>query len=286
MTALTSISDLVNRATGGNSGSPENYFIYKMFTIANVSDSWAIGFMYSAWKYDGYPAGGSNPGAVAVPTNATNGAMAIANPGGGRQKWLTGAAMVSNNPGAQPIIFVYDRLLHIGGLSGTVTTAQNVQSGSGVSLTRNTGGVGNQIWVEIYTAVGTTIRTITASYTNSSGTSGRTTTAQTFGGTAGTIGNDANLIIPLPLQAGDVGVQSVETVTIGAGSTGTVGDFGVNIVKPVAIFPQGSGGAYRNFVNGMPGLPAIPTDACLALAFLANSTTEAQMFGCLSFVES
>ena len=64
---------------------------------------------------------------------------------------------------AQPgILVLYDRLLHIGGLNATTTAAQTV----GGSLSRYTGGAGNQIWVEIYTQIGTTATTITANYTN------------------------------------------------------------------------------------------------------------------------
>lgn len=281
MTALTSLSDYVNRATGGNSGTPENVFWYKQPYIASVLDTWAAGLMYSMWKYDGFPGPGATPTTVAAPTNATAGAMPFTDPGGGREKWLMNASMVTV-PGSTAGVFLYDRLLHIGSLDGTVATAQTV----GGSITRHTGGAGNQIWVEIYTAIGSTARTITASYTNQAGTASRTTQAVLFGASAGNPGNDTNLLINLPLQAGDSGVRSVQSVTISA-TTGTAGNFGVNIAYPIAFVAfDESGGVNRNFATGMPGLTAVEAGACIASAVFAISTTEAAVYGALGFVEA
>lgn len=279
MASITDLSDLVNRMTGGNSGTPENCFWFKQFTVANVTDSWAIGLMYSMWKYDGIPGAGANPTTVANPTNATAGAISVTNPGGGRQKWLIQAVAQGDAANVGGIL-LYDRLLHIGGLDGTVTTAQTV----GGTLSRHTTGVGNMIAVEIYTAVGTTARTITASYTNQAGTASRTTSATLFGGTVGTAGNDAQLFILLPLQAGDTGVQSVQSVTISA-TTGTAGNFGVNIIHPYCFLGVGSA-AGRDFTTGPGNMPEIETNACLALTVVALTSTEATTQGMLATVEA
>jgi hypothetical protein len=282
MAALTSLSDLVNRMTGGNSGTPENIFWFKNYTIGGTADSWVAGLMYSFWKYDGFPGGGANPTTVAAPTNATAGAMPFTDPGGGREKWLVGCHGIAGQVQGISSLLLYDRLLHIGSLDGTVATAQTV----GGSLTRNTGGVGNQIFVEIYTNVGTTARTITATYTNSTPTGSRTTQAVTFGGTASTLGNDANLFIQLPLQAGDVGVSSVQSVTISA-STGTAGNFGVTVARPIAWIPMnGRAMGSRDFTTGLPGMPELETGSCLALAGLVNSSAECVFNGMLATVEA
>lgn len=283
MAAIADLSDLVNRMTGGNSGTPENIFWWKLPYIAGTLDSWAVGYLYSTWLYDGYPGGGAVPTSTpGIPTNATAGAIPVTDPGGGRQKWLTQAQLMeTGGTGSFGMAFLYDRLLHQGALSGTVTTAQTV----GGTITRNTGGVGNAIFIEIYTAVGTTARTITASYTNSAGTSGRTTTATVFGGTVGTAGNDANLMIPIPLQAGDVGVRSVESVTISA-STGTAGSFGVTIAKPISWLTI----RYQtnvDFTTGPSGGPKeVYAGACLSLVILALSTAETGVMGMFTTVEA
>ena len=80
---------------------------------------------------------------------------------------------------------VHDRLAHMGGLSGTVTTAQNV------SLALNTLGATNNIsnrigdtnysdvqwWLEWYTATGSTAVTATVAVTYNDGTTGALTGA-------------------------------------------------------------------------------------------------------------
>lgn len=267
MTALTNLSDVVNRLTGGNSGTPQHRFafldgrIQAAAATAPVANRWT-----SLWSYnqsDG--ANGATPGAAAVPNRSTIGAMPIVNPAGGRQQWLLGVeAALSQNC----VVMLYDRLLHQGGLSGTVTTAQTV----GGTLTRytSTESVGNEIWVEIYTAIGGTATTITASYTNQAGTAGRTTRAAAIGGTGN---NEAQRMLVLQLQDGDTGVQSVQTVTLAA-TTGTAGSFGVTIVRPLVIAGCASAGSVtiRDLVAGLPAVAEIKTDACLAHSVMASGT--------------
>ena len=278
MTALSNLSDVINRATGGNSGSPENIFWFRDGRVdAAAAAAPVAGRWTSLWMYEGIPAGGPAPTTVAAPTNATDGSMKQTDPGGGREKWLIGGFCATAQAASG---MIYDRLLHIGGLSGTTITAQTV----GGTLTRNTGGVGNQIWVEINTAVGTTATTITASYTNQAGTSGRTTIATAFGGTGL---REAQRFIQLPLQQGDTGVQAVASVTLLA-STTTAGDFGVVVARPLALIPmQLAGvGVLADFISGRPGPIKCDTGACLAVAILCNTTTALQTYGSLHFIES
>lgn len=278
MTALTNLSDVINRATGGNSGAPENIFWFKDGRVdAAAASAPVAGRWVSLWMYEGVPAGGPAPTTVAAPTNSTDGAMKQTNPAGGAEKWLIGAFGATSQPAS---LMVYDRLLHIGGLNGTTTTAQTVAG----SLTRNTGGVGNQIWVEISTIIGTTATTITASYTNQAGTSGRTTIATAFGGTGL---REAQRFIQLPLQQGDTGVQAVASVTVLA-STTTAGDFGVVVARPLALIPmQNSGvGTLVDYISGRPGPIKCDSSACLATAILCNTTTALQTYGSLHFIES
>lgn len=265
MTALADLSDIVNRLTGGNSGTPQHIFsfldgrVQSAAATAPVASRWT-----SLWRYnqtDG--ANGGLPAAVAAPDRTTVGALPITNPGGGREQWLLGVEAALSQPCT---VMLYDRLLHKGGLSGTVTTAQTV----GGTLTRNTGGVGNQIWVEIGTIIGTTATTITASYTNQAGTSGRTTKAVAIGGTGL---REAERFIPLPLADGDTGVQAVASVTLAA-STTTAGDFAVVVVRPLAIAPNSANQPnVRDLIAGLPAVRKIDTDACLVWAVLASATT-------------
>jgi hypothetical protein len=281
MAALTDLSDLINRFTGGNNGTPENIFAFKAGRVNGVGATTPTAGRYtSLWQYDGTHGNGSAPGAAAIPTNSTNGALPITNPGGSREKWLTQIFATCTTPG---ILLVYDRLLHISGLSGVSTADQTVQGTTPTpALTRNTGGVGNIAFYEIYTTIGSTNRTLTMTYTNSAGTTGRTST-QTIG-SAGF--REATRMTPIPLAAGDKGIQAIEKVKLDA-TTGTAGDFGITIARPIAYIPIGAAAApgFRDFTTGLPGLPKIDTNACLAFAFLQNTSTVGEYSYGLSFVE-
>lgn len=282
MADITSLSDLVNRMTGGASGAPETIWFTKNDRQAGTITALpgVAAKMFSLWRYDGSPSGGVAPGAVAIPTNATAGGMQQTDASGGRTKYLVQFALA--DAGSSGSWMLYDRLLHISGLSGTVTTPQTV----GGTLTRYTGGVGNQIFVEIYTQIGASATTITASYTNQAGTSGRTTTAVAFGAANN---RENNRFIMLPLQAGDTGVQSVQTVTVLA-TTGTAGNFGVTLAHPLAYAENylSQSGQYRDLAACFPGPVEIKAGACLALAYVTRSValTAPEPFGALHFVEA
>ena len=165
-----------------------------------------------------------------------------------------------------------------GGLSGTVTTPQTTGLPT-AALTRYTSGEGVMAGIIIYSQVGNTATSIQVSYTNQAGTSGRTSTATSFGQTSF---REARIFIPVPLQAGDTGVRSIESVTL-AGTTGTAGDFGVCLYKPLAMisFEDVSGGqapldaVSSNCIIG--SLCEIHPDACLT--FLANGTINTLAIG-------
>lgn len=278
MAAFNDLSDVINRMTGGNSGNPENIFLWIDNRIdAAAASATVAGKWTSLWRYNK-----SRGGSGAVPTtpvatdNTSRGGLMHTDASGGRDKWLLGQGAISSVPGA---LLLYDRLLHDGGLLGNTTSAQTV----GGALTRNTGGEGNQIWVEIYTLIGTTATTITASYTNQAGVSGRTTKPVAIGGTGN---REGERMLPLPLQDGDTGVQSVQTVTLAA-TTATAGNFGITILKPIgiAIIAASGTGYWRDYVSGLPGLPKIDPGACLTAAILMNSTTAPQILLAAGFAE-
>lgn len=277
MGVITDLSSLVNLLTGGGSAAPQYPNFWKDARVSGAAAVATIaGRMTSLWQYEGSPAHGAAPGAVAIPVASTNGGLKQTNPGGGRQLWLGGVSMCPNTVGT---IILYDRLLHISGFSGTTTSAQNV----GSALTRYTNGIGNQIWIEIYTQIGASSTTITANYTNDAGTASRTTQAIAFGNTGF---REANRLLPMNLQSGDIGVQAVASVTVLA-TTGTAGDFGVNIVHPLAYIPcpLGGTGVLIDFISGLPGLVEVLTDACLSLAWVANSTAAPTILGNISLIE-
>lgn len=270
MSALADLSEIANRITGGNSGTPEHAWHWIDNRVgAAAATATVAGRLSSLWRYNkSNGANGAAPGAVAAPDRTTLGAMGQANPGGGREKWLLGLEAACNQVGT---LLLYDRLLHISGLSGTSISAQTV----GGTLTRNTGGAGNLIAIEVYTQIGASSTTITASYSNTTPTSGRTTKAAAIGNTGL---REAERMIILPLQDGDTGVSAVASVTLAA-TTGVAGDFGVTVMRPLAILSCGGIAMpmLRDFLAGLPNMPEIDTDACLAWAWLPNGTTAPQM---------
>ena len=281
MAALTDLSDLINRQTGGNNGTPENVFYHKVPRVAGVAATATIaGRGCSLWTYDGYPAGGTAPGAAAIPTRATQGAIPFTAAGGTREKWLISAGIV---PQVAGVYVLYDRLFHISGLSGVSTADQTVQGSTpSPALTRNTGGIGNFAFYEIYTAIGTTSTTLTMTYTDQDGNTGQTSTIN-IGATGF---REVTRAQRIPLAAGDSGIRAIEKVKLTA-TTGTAGDFGITIAQPLAWIPVGAPGAggWRDFTTGLPGIPKIDNNACLALFFIPATTTAPEVWGTMSFVE-
>lgn len=280
MAAITDLSDLINRQTGGSSGTPENIFFHKAARVAGVAATAPIaGRGCSLWRYDGMPAGGAEPGAAAIPDRTTTGAIPFTAPGGSREKWLIGANITPLTAG---VYLLYDRLMHIGGLSGTLTTSQTVQgSPASPAITRNTGGAGNLAWYEIYTIIGTTSTTLTMTYTDQDGNAGSSTI--NIGATGF---REVTRAQRIPLAAGDSGIRSVQSVQLTA-STGTAGSFGITIAQPLAWIPVGAAGTpgWRDYTTGLPGMPVIDPDACLALMFIPAAATATEVWGCLATVE-
>jgi hypothetical protein len=89
---------------------------------------------------------------------------------------------------------------------------------------------------------------------------------------------EVGLLIPIPLQAGDTGVESIESVTVTA-TTGTAGNFGVCMFKPLAMISLESATGAMPLDSVSTGciigsLAEIDPDACLAISvFSAVSTS-------------
>lgn len=281
MAAITDLSDLIHRQSGGSNGSPNNLFFHKVPRVAGVAATTPFaGRGCSLWTYDGMPAGGAVPTVAAIPDRTTTGAIPFTAASGSRDLHLIGASITPLTAG---MYLLYDRLFHIGGLSGTSTADQTVQgSPASPALTRNTGGAGNMAWYEIYTLVGTTSRTLTMTYTNQAGTAART--SDIFIGA--TQAREVTRAQRIPLAAGDTGIQAIEKIAL-SGTTGTLGNFGITIAQPLAWIPVGVAGTagWRDYTTGLPGIPVIDPDACLALMFIPAAGTAPEVWGCIATVE-
>jgi hypothetical protein len=178
---------------------------------------------------------------------------------------MLGARISTSTYGAASMMVV-DLLNVSGGLNATLTTAQTTNLPT-AALTRYTSGEGVMAGIVVYTIIGTTQTTVTISYTNSAGTSGRTSTATTIGGG---FYREVGLLIPIPLQAGDTGIRSIESVTLAA-TTGTAGNFGVCLYKPLAMISLESATGAMPLDSVSTGciigsLCEIHPDACLTVS--------------------
>jgi hypothetical protein len=281
MAALTDLSDLINRQSGGSSGTPQNLFYHKVPRVAGVAATAPIaGRGCSLWTYDGMPAGGAVPTVAAIPDRATTGALPFVAATGGRDLHLIGASVTPLSAG---VYLLYDRLFHIGGLSGVSTVDQTVQGSTpSPAITRNTGGAGNIAWYEIYTAIGTTTTTLTMTYTDQDGNTDQTATIN-IGATGF---REVTRAQRIPLAAGDTGVRAIEKVKLTA-STATAGGFGITIAQPLAWIPVGAAGTagWRDYTTGLPGIPVIDPDACLALMFIPAAATAPEVWGSIATIE-
>jgi hypothetical protein len=282
---IANLDAMINLLTGGSSGTPDHRFWHKHDYINGTSTpTFVTGALHSLWRYSGFPSEAAAPGSSWLnPDNTTTGGLKQADPGGSRTKWLIGGSVGNFRQGT---FLLYDRLGHISGLSGTTTTAQTF-TGTLTRYNTNAGCVGNWVCAEIYTQIGSSGGSCTVSYTNQAGTSGQISNAENFGISGY---REANLLLPFSLAAGDTGVQAVANADLDI-TTGTAGDFGITVIRPLALIGGGNVGAGGSQtpaqVNWLiaGGAQAIQVDACLALAWIGAAAAPRAM-GHFSFIEA
>jgi hypothetical protein len=187
--------------------------------------------LYSLWQSPIFTGAIPTTGSGNTCTNATLGSvqsnMDFVTPSGGNTLYTDSCAAAATTT---ITAWISDRLVTTSGLDGTLTSSQAVNT---VSLpARATGGSGCLIALEAYTATGATQVTFTVTYTNSLGVSGQVATV------TGTLNQIGKMLI-VPLAAGDVGVQSVQSVQQSA-TTGSAGNYGVTIYKPMTWINSGA----------------------------------------------
>jgi hypothetical protein len=175
---------------------------------------------------------------------------------------------------ASTTVMIVDLLNHSGGLSAAATGEQTTGLPT-APLTRYTDGDGVAAALVLYATTGSTVTTVTVSYTNSLGVSGRISPAIPLGGSGG-FGVLVSFII-LPLQPGDTGVRSVESMTA-AGSTGTAANMGIVLFRPLGMLAQTDGSRPQRIdaisSGGFVGaLAPFSPDACLSLVSMQPATS-------------
>ncbi len=238
----------------------------------------AFGACSSLWTQG--PAAGAAPTTPVVPNNDTPGAVGQRNGGAAALRLVE--ALISTSGQVSACAMLIDRLSHQAGLSGTAAGAQTTNLPT-AALTRYTSGDDVMIGLEIYTTIGATATTVTVEYTNEAGVGGRVTPLVVIGATGN---REGTRFLQLPLQQGDKGVRSVESVTLTA-TTGAVGNFGVTLYKTLMNFPQR---VTDDLVDVDPLLtcgviPEIVDDSCLSFLFRPLSFVTGQFITELRFAE-
>lgn len=249
---------------------------------ASIATQAAGGFS-SLWRATGTPAQGAIPGAAAVCTKALTGAFSFNNPVDPVKSYLARGFLLSGNSATD--VQVHDRLAHMGGLSGTVTTAQTVNvdvSGSSNNLDARRGDSNYsdvQWWIEIYTDIGTTAVTATVTYTNAAGTSGRTTTVSIGG--ASPLNQDSRMF-PIIGNGGEFiqSIQSIQHVT-----TGTAGSYGITATRSLGGMSLGLANAGQVYDWALLGLPRVHDDACLFMVMICGTTSTGALYGTFKLVQ-
>jgi hypothetical protein len=233
----------------------------EIVAITGLTQAATQGRLHDGWRY--IAPTGLLVTTAAAPTSATTGALGQLNPAGGSQLSIVGVRMNSQFAGS---FIVCDRLSHQGGLVANVSTTQTTNLPT-AALTRYTGGDGVMLGITIQTAIGSTATTISAEYTNQAGTGSKNTPLVQIGGTGF---NGLGRFILLPLESGDTGVRSVESVTLTA-STGTAGSLGVVLFKPlyaICVSDASAVPSAAGFITGNTcgGVAKVEDDACLFVA--------------------
>ena len=258
-------------------GNSSSRFILDKASIA----SQAAGTYVSMWRATGQPGQGAVPTTAAVCTTALTGAMGFAQQTAPATSYGAYMEVVTGN--SAMTVEIHDRIAHMGGLNGTLTTAQTV--GIDLSTLLSTSNVEARIgdanysdvqwWLEWYTATGSTAVTATVSVTYNDGTTG--TLSASLAAT-----RPVGFMLPLngliPSAAAGKFIRAVTSVQLSA-TTGTAGSFGVTATRirmsqscPLANFKSSSDWAAL-------GLPKIENSACLFPIALTSTTSTGTVRG-------
>lgn len=179
----------------------------------------AAGVLHSLFYTSG------QPGAATAPSPGINGAalttyagqIPFANPASGNSH----LALLEASSTLSGTLFLCDRLWHNSGITITTTTEQAITTPAWPARDRNgaTTGVGVMCGIEVSGATGGgAVTNTTLRYTNTTPTGSRTATMASFPASAA-----AGTFVPFQYQAGDVGMKSIQGLTLGTTySSGTI----------------------------------------------------------------
>lgn len=242
--------------------------------------SQAAGTFVSLWRATGQPGQGAVPAAAAVCNNALVGAIGFAQQTAPATSY--GAYLEVATSNAAMTLEIHDRLAHMGGLVGNLSSAQtvnlNLNSLSTDNLVERIGDSNYsdvQWWLEWYTATGATAVTATVNVTYNDGTTGSLSASL-----AAT--RPASFMLPLngliPSAAAGKFIRGITSVQLSA-TSGTAGSFGVTATRPRMTI--GCPIANHKIIADWAalGLPEIFNSSCLFPIVLTSTSSSGTVRG-------
>ena len=262
---------------------------FNAFSANEFADSTSDGRWESTFMFIGNPEG--NDAVPNIPANchrASLGATPFSLPSGYRKKFLTAFQVlasgsgVTQSPNGMTALLV-DRLFQMGDFDGSVLTAETV-SPAGHALSRYADGEGNRIYIEVRKDFSSTAATIFVTYTNQDGTGSRVTELRDFGINP-YYKYIAGSVLEMPLQDGDSGVRSIQSVDVES-SFGATARFNVLIGHPIAASENvGKIGVAADKALGM-SIEEVDPDACLFFMSWDTQTDPMSWTYSIQFVEA
>jgi hypothetical protein len=263
--AITNRDQLIN-GLGNNS----SRLVIDKASLANA----VAGQFFSLWTATGVPGAGSAPGAAVVPTSVTPGTFNFANQTAPASSYLAWLSLQASNNVTN--LEIHDRMAHMSGLSGVVTTAQGalslVTTNPGADRIGATDYSDVQWWLEIYTQMGTTSVNATVNVTYNDDTTGNLA-AITLGATP-----RQGRLYPLISAVSGKFIKAVNSVTLSA-TTGTAGNFGITATRMRTSVDLPLANKTEKFNWADLGLPEVPNNAALFMLMLCSTTTTGTIRG-------
>lgn len=234
--------------------------IKKTATRTTIANGWFSLFDIAGDPGAGTLAGSSTTTGV-VPEDTTAGTPLINAFGGGNTGNLMNVEFAST---VACRLMIYDLLWKGGAYAFNASTTGQTPASYSARVPGGTDFTNTEIWVEQVTAA-TGNQAVNVTYTNQSGTTGRSTGAVGIGA-APTVGR----MWPLPLQAGDTGVQGVTGVV---GTVATAGTFNVLVIRPLwsGRVIAANFGDLHDYMR--VGLPRVFDTSALAVCVNADGTS-------------
>jgi hypothetical protein len=265
---------LLNASSSGESTVPIGYKEQPLVVNKGSISNTTAGQLYSLWRAAGFPTIGNIPTTTpTVCTSATTGALIFNNANVETKSYLGTLSIRSSNSGT--LVIIEDRLAHMAGLVGNVTTAQTVNLSAtiaGLSASRIGAASYSELsWgMEWYADTGSTATTATVNVTYSDNSTGNLSPIALAVTTRASIRIDLKYYIPV--AAAILNIKSINTVTLSA-STGAAGNLGFTMSRNITSIGALLGSYPTDVHHPTEQMPDVQNDACISFVIMANNTT-------------